>query len=87
MGVNMEAKWKLQDAKNRFSELVEKAINFGPQTVTKRGVETVVILSIEEYKKITKPESNLVDFFKNSPLHDIELNLERDKDLLREVEL
>lgn len=83
----METKWQIQDAKNRFSELVEKAINIGPQTVTKRGVETVVVLSINEYKKLTRPKSNLVDFFKDSPLHDVELNLERDKDLPREVEL
>ncbi len=83
----METKWQLQDAKNRFSELVEKAISLGPQTVTKRGVEAVVVVSVDEYKKLTKPKSSLVDFFKNSPLHDIELDLERDKDLPREVEL
>ncbi len=82
----METKWQLQDAKNRFSELVEKAISLGPQTVTKRGVEAVVVVSVDEYKKLTKPKSSLVDFFKNSPLHDIELDLERDKDLPREVE-
>ena len=82
----METRWQLQDAKNRFSELVEKAINFGPQTVTKRGVEAVVVLSFDEYKKLTKPKSNLVDFFKNSPLHDIELDLERDKNLPRVIE-
>jgi prevent-host-death family protein len=83
----METKWQLQDAKNRFSELVEKAIALGPQTVTKRGKETVVVLSVEEYKKLTKPKSDLVDFFKNSPLHDIDIDLERDKDLPREIEL
>ena len=83
----METKWQLQDAKNRFSELVEKAITLGPQTVTKRGKETVVVLSVEEYKKLTKPKSDLVDFFKNSPLRDIDIDLERDKDLPREIEL
>ena len=82
----METSWQLQDAKNRFSELVEKAVNSGPQTVTKRGIETVVILSFDEYKKLTKPKSDLVDFFKNSPLHNIELELKRDKDLPREIE-
>ena len=82
----METRWQLQDAKNRFSELVEKAINLGPQTVTKRGVEAVVVMSFDEYRKLTKPKSNLVDYFKNSPLHDVELDLERDKDLPREIE-
>lgn len=83
----MEKIWQLQDAKNRFSELVEQAINFGPQTVTKRGVKTVVVLSFDEYKKLTEPKTDLVDFFKKSPLHSVELDLERDKDLPREVEL
>ena len=83
----METKWQLQDAKNRFSELVEKAISLGPQTVTKRGIETVVVLSVDEYKKLTKPKSSLVDFFKNSPLKDAELDIERGKGLSREVEI
>ena len=81
----METKWQLQDAKNRFSELVEKAITLGPQTVTKRGIETVVVLSVEEYKKLTRPKSDLIDFFKSSPLHDVEIDLERNKDFPREI--
>ena len=83
----MEKNWQLQDAKNRFSELVEKAINLGPQTVTKRGVKTVVVLSFDEYQKLTKPKTDLINFFKTSPLYGIELDLERNKDLPREVEL
>ena len=83
----MEKNWQLQEAKNRFSELVEKAITLGPQTVTKRGVKTVVVLSFDEYQKLTSPKADLVDFFKSSPLHGVELDLERDKDLPREVEL
>lgn len=78
--------WQLQDAKNRFSEVVEKAVKTGPQIVTKRGIETVVIMSVEEYRRLTRPQAGLVDFFKHSPLHGIELDLERNKDLPREVE-
>lgn len=83
----MENFWQLQEAKNRFSELVEKAITLGPQTVTKRGVKTVVVLSFDEYQKLTAPKTDLVDYFKSSPLHGVDLDLERDKDLPREVEL
>ncbi len=79
--------WQLQDAKNRFSEVVKKAINSGPQVVTKRGVETVVVISVNEYRKLTKPKSSLVEFFRNSALQDVKLDLERIKDLPREVEL
>ena len=83
----MSQQWQLQDAKNRFSEVVENAIQDGPQIVTKRGKEAVVIVSMDEYRKLTTPKTSLVEFFQNSPLHDLELELERDKDFSREVDL
>lgn len=83
----MRESWQLQDAKNRFSEVVEKAVNTGPQIVTKRGIETVVIMSVEEYRRLTRPKTDLVEFFQNSPLKGIELDLDRNKDLSREVDL
>jgi len=80
-------RWPLQDAKNRFSRLIEDCLQHGPQIVTKRGQETVVVISMEEYKSLTRPSGNLLDFFKNSPLKDVALDLERTKDAPREVEL
>ena len=79
--------WQLQEAKNRFSEVVEKALHKGPQIVTRRGIDTVVILSIEEYRELTRPKMSLVEFFRKSPLRDVELDLERNKELAREVDL
>jgi prevent-host-death family protein len=79
--------WKLQDAKNRFSELVKKALKAGPQIVTLRGKETAVVLSVEEYRRLARPETGLVEFLQSSPLAGVELDLERDRDTGREVEL
>lgn len=79
-------RWKLQDAKNHFSELVECAMNDGPQEVTKRGEHAVVILSFAQYQELCKPKENLVNFFKNSPFSGVELDLERSKDSPREIE-
>ena len=79
--------WQLQDAKNRFSEVVDKALKSGPQIVTRRGKETVVILSVEEYRRLTKTKTNLVDFFRKSPLRGAHLNLERDKEFARDIDL
>ena len=79
--------WQLQEAKNRFSEVVEKALRDGPQIVTKRGVETVVVLSVEAYRKLTKPKTDLVDFFRRSPLRGVKLDLTRSKELPRGVDL
>ena len=55
----MSRKWPVQDAKSRFSELLDTAIAEGPQIVTKRGVETAVLLPIEQWRRLqrmTKPD-------------------------------
>ena len=55
----MSRKWPVQDAKSRFSELLDTTIAEGPQIVTKRGVETAVLLPIEQWRRLermTKPE-------------------------------
>ncbi len=82
-----ENHWQLQDAKNKFSNLVKKAQYKGPQVVTKHGKDTVVVLSIDEYKQLIKPKKNLVKFFQSSPLANIELNLDRNKDIPRDIKL
>jgi prevent-host-death family protein len=48
-----QPQWSLQDAKNRFSAVVEAARNGVPQTVTKHGKPVAVVLSVEEYEKLT----------------------------------
>lgn len=79
--------WQLQDAKNKFSHLVDKAHHDGPQIVTRHGKESVVILAIEDYQKLSKPKSDLVTFFKNSPLFGTGIDLTRDKSPSRDIEL
>ncbi len=83
----MENHWQLQEAKNKFSNLVKKAQRSGPQVVTKHGKDTVVVLSVEEYKKLTRPKNSLVTFFRNSPLAHADIDLTRKKDLPRDMEL
>ncbi len=83
----IEEYWQLQDAKNKFSNLVDKAQNKGPQVVTKHGKEAVVVLSIEEFKKLIKPKDNLVTFFQKSPLAKNGIDLTRNKDIPRDIEL
>lgn len=80
-------RWQLQEAKNKFSAVIDKALSDGPQIVTRRGIETVVILSAEQYRKLTKPKDGLVDFMRKSPLRGIELGLGRNKDDAREIDL
>jgi len=79
--------WQLQEAKNKFSQVVNEALDKGPQVVTRRGKEIVVILSREDYGRLKKSQSGVVEFFQNSPLVGVELDLERDKTHPREVTL
>ena len=79
--------WQLQEAKNRFSEVINKALGEGPQIVTRHGEEIVVILSKAEYKRLLKSRTGLLDFFRRSPLVGIELDLNRDQSLPRDIDL
>ena len=79
--------WQLQEAKSKFSQLVENAMHKEPQIVTKHGDKAVVVLSFEEYIKITKPQTDLVKFLRNSPLAEISLEITRSKDIPREIDL
>lgn len=47
------ARWALQDAKNKLSEVVDAAARGQPQVVTRRGVETAVVISYHEYERIS----------------------------------
>ena len=76
--------WQLQEAKNKFSEVVEGAVNDGPQMVTRRGSETAVVLSYVEYRKMLSGNQKLSEFFGQSPLAGVDLDLDRDKSPIRD---
>lgn len=80
-------KWQLQEAKNRFSELVRKASKEGPQIVTRHGRDSVVVLSADDYRKMEKPKTSLVEFFRTSPLSGVDLDTSRDQSPSRDIEL
>lgn len=82
-----DRQWQLQEAKNRLSQVVDSALHDGPQTITLRGKPAVVIVPFEDYRKLTQPRTRLSQFFQESPLHAVELDLRRSDDLPRTVEL
>jgi len=79
--------WQLQDAKSKFSQLVDSAMHNSPQLVTKHGKNAVVVLSYDEYKKLIKPKQDLISFFRDSPFRNFELDITRNKDFPRDIEL
>ncbi|MFN8493443.1 MAG: type II toxin-antitoxin system Phd/YefM family antitoxin [Caldilineaceae bacterium] len=74
--------WQLQTAKNKFSQVVAEALQGGPQIITRHGVEVVVLLSYQDYKKLVgasnQAKKKLSQFFRESPLLKAELDFSRD---------
>lgn len=83
----MNNQWQVQEAKSRFSELVERALRQGPQVITRRGKEAVVVVSAREFTMMASPSKSLVEFFRTSPLHGAKLDLTRSKEMGRAVKL
>jgi prevent-host-death family protein len=77
--------WQLQEAKNKFSEVVGKAIQRGPQRITRRGKTAAVVLSVRDYERLKRGKEDLVTFLRRSPLRNLALG--RIKDFPRQVEL
>lgn len=89
-GQSAPKKWQLQDAKARFSELFRLARENGPQCVTKHGREAVVVLSAEEFARLTGAKArkgSLVEFFAASPLRGSGIDLRRSRDFGRQIDL
>lgn len=78
--------WQVQEAKQKFSELVQRALDEGPQVVTRRGEEAVVVISAREFRRLTGATPDFKEFLLSGPDFSV-LDLERVRDLPRDVEL
>ena len=77
--------WKLADAKNRFSEVVRRALEGEPQRIERRD-RAVVVVDAAEFERMSGEKPSFKDFLFNAP--DLsELDLERDKAPLRDLDL
>lgn len=79
--------WKLEDAKARFSEVVRRARDVGPQRVTVRGRPAVVVVAADEYDRLAPSVKgrSMLDLF--AGLEELgELDIERDRDTGRDIE-
>jgi prevent-host-death family protein len=65
--------WQVQEAKAKFSQLVQKAIDEGPQTVTRHGKEVAVVLSADEYRKLQTRRPSLLEVLMSGPEGEFEL--------------
>jgi antitoxin Phd len=81
----MKTTWQLQEAKARFSEVVERALEGEPQHVTRRGEEAVVVLSHQEYRRLSQAQTTLLEALSGAPRG--ELVLGRDQSSVRATRL
>lgn len=79
--------WQIQEAKAHFSKLINSLETNGLQKITKQGEEVAIVMSKKEYEKLVRPKTTLIEFFANSPLSEIDLDIERSKDEMRDIDL
>ena len=77
--------WSLQDAKARFSELVNTVVDEGVQIVTRHGREVVAVIPVSEYAALVGRRTGLRDFFAGAPR--VDLDIQRDQSGGRDVDL
>jgi prevent-host-death family protein len=81
------ANWTIANAKARLSEVIELARREGPQTISKNGRSTAVVVSIEEWEKKSARSGSLAEFLLASPLRGADLDVERSRDDARALDL
>lgn len=79
--------WTVAEAKAKFSEVIERAMSEGPQTITRKGRTAVVLVGAEEWQRKTNRVGNLAEFFAASPLRGSGLKMRRLKDRARKINL
>ena len=80
------AKWQVQDAKARLTEVIERARTEGPQTITRHGKERAMVLSIEDYRLLAGHKPDFKAYLLGGPKVD-DFSIERERDTGRDVEL
>jgi prevent-host-death family protein len=87
--------WQIQDAKQRFSEMIRAVTSEGPQVITRHGEDVAVVVEIGEYRRLTRPAVDLASILLGGPKLDddsvaavfAEIEAERKADFGRAVDL
>jgi prevent-host-death family protein len=79
--------WTVAEAKAKFSEMIDRAMSEGPQTITRKGRTAAVVVGAEEWQRKTMRAGNLAEFFAGSPLRGSNLRVRRLKARPRKIRL
>lgn len=78
--------WQLQEAKAKLSELIKRTKD-RPQTITLHGTPVAVVISKDEYEKLSQPRQGFVEFMRRSPLYGVDLDVSREQTLTEGIDL
>jgi prevent-host-death family protein len=78
--------WTVAEAKAKFSQVLDQA-SAGPQTITRNGRPTAVVVSVKEWERRASRKGTLVQFLTASPLRGSGVRIERSKEIPRDIEL
>lgn len=78
--------WQLQEARQTFRQVVQRALKAGPQIITRHGETVAVVVSAEEYRRLTGGKPDFADFLRSGPDVSV-LDRERARDISREIDL
>lgn len=79
--------WTVADAKARLSEVIDRALAEGPQTITRHGRTTAVVVSAVEWERKTRRKGSLAEFLLDSPLRHADVDLQRVQGEPREIDM
>ncbi|MEO8724977.1 MAG: type II toxin-antitoxin system Phd/YefM family antitoxin [Acidobacteriaceae bacterium] len=85
--IDQSNSWAVAEAKAHLSQVIEQALQEGPQTITRGGRKVVVMVSAAEWERKTKRKGNLAEFLAASPLRGSGLEFKRSKDKGRKISL
>jgi prevent-host-death family protein len=80
-------RWQVQEAKQRFSEVIRAAQAGEAQIVTRHGDEVAVVIDIAEYRRLKGESISFMDYLRVEPVADVEFEIERRHDSAREIDL
>ncbi len=80
-------KWQIQEAKAKFSQLIKETATSGYQTITKNGEPVAYIVSKEEFEIYLKPQKSLLEVLDQCPYPEVNLDIKRSSDTIREIDL
>ena len=79
-------RWQVQEAKQRFSELLRAAAAGEPQIVTRHGEEIAVMIDISEYRRLLGQPMTFLDYLRSGPILDEDLDVGRSREPARDID-